>query len=934
MRRSDESNRNERPDARASQSLRNWLIALATFAFWASSSLPSADAQIHDSLDAHPPRWHLDTSDCDAQTIKQEHLLDGGLDGGGCEAITFTAKNGTEAILVYPIQPVQPLDDLTANVSVMSAKAGARIGFRVRFPYLRDKETRRPVAIIVYGTSYESGGGFGSLGVGLIERELRKKVVVVRHEYGSDADVSDPYVDAVVLNAYSGPGTTTLRMDELRIDGLIPVGEAIVTGNRPPTRNDRAIPRSQGMLRVSPESVSPPNNGVVQNGNPQSNTERSNETAFPVGRVTRILQYNDEPLSWVRALGFDAVLLSKPPTAAILREAISARVAIYAPPPSAPDPQLEPLLTVVRGWYLGSGKSLDGRHLQETALRCERLRAWPSRWQRPLVAAPAERWREYAALTDALINDLPIRNRGISGGEEVAEMNLVTSRVGDRVELGVGIASMPAEIMLKQAEAISDLIGAQRPASFRWHAMWLQAMRSLETTPSAILFRSSRSLASGNDLASNRSMALSYVNRMIAMISPWVATSTPAPPPPIVGAPYRCTRLQTGNSDLLILTSIATRGSEVLAGDGDELQIQLSPNDRAKTIWRMTHFSAERLTSETTATGISVQVVSPDAVEVIVLSGDPEVGTRLAQSASRFGRQAGLDRWQLATELVRQTRDQWNSAVGIRAADRPSPTSLLSVAESTMDQAEPLYRAGDIEASLRMARRADAWALRCQWQLSEALMPDWPKPTSCPPMDCGWADTQIAWRPLMNAGGWGKNVLSSGTLDTQAIAERWSFGKRMAGRVDSEVMFASRGTFQGTGALRARVTPLSDDPLPGGYEGTAVQIRSPSVKVPAGKAIRLDAMVRTLGFGGAHQGVLVYDTVGGQELGVLVRGRSDWTPVRLYRQTIAETDVSVMFELIGGGEVTIDDVEFRIWDPDSQQPLPLRPIAQGDSTLR
>ena len=30
-------------------------------------------------------------------------------------------NNGTEALLVYPIEPIRPLDDLTANVSVMSA---------------------------------------------------------------------------------------------------------------------------------------------------------------------------------------------------------------------------------------------------------------------------------------------------------------------------------------------------------------------------------------------------------------------------------------------------------------------------------------------------------------------------------------------------------------------------------------------------------------------------------------------------------------------------------------------------------------------------------------------------------------------------------------------------------------------------------------------
>jgi hypothetical protein len=167
-------------------------------------------------------------------------------------------------------------------------------------------------------------------------------------------------------------------------------------------------------------------------------------------------------------------------------------------------------------------------------------------------------------------------------------------------------------------------------------------------------------------------------------------------------------------------------------------------------------------------------------------------------------------------------------------------------------------------------------------------------------------------------------------------ANRWSFGRRMANRAQSEVTHVTRATYLGNGALRARVTPIADDPLPGGYEGTVIQIRSPAVRIPAGKAIRIDAMVRTLGFGGPHQGLLVYDTIGGQEMGVLVRGRSDWTPVRLYRQPNEESNVNVMFELIGAGEATIDEVRLSLWEPQQARPPDFRPIAetQTDESIR
>lgn len=137
------------------------------------------------------------------------------------------------------------------------------------------------------------------------------KNVALRNEYGSMADLSDPYVDGVVINAYGGPGTTSIRLDELRVDGLVPVDAGVVTGNA------RSDDRPRGGVEA-------------RRGSEHSIADRY-RTAFPTGQIIRILQHNGEPLSWVRSLGFDAVLLSRPPDAAILSEAIRSRVTVYAP---------------------------------------------------------------------------------------------------------------------------------------------------------------------------------------------------------------------------------------------------------------------------------------------------------------------------------------------------------------------------------------------------------------------------------------------------------------------------------------------------------------------------------------------------------------------------------------------------------------------------
>ncbi|WP_236622062.1 hypothetical protein [Novipirellula maiorica] len=887
-------------------------------------SVPRVHAQLYDSLDAYPPRWHLDTSDCDARILTHQHLPDGGIDGRACEVVTLNATHGTEAVLAYPIEPIVPIDGLTANMAVMSARPGARIGFRVRFPYLRPEPSRRPASVIVYGASYNDSGQFATIGIGMIERPLRLKTMALRGEHGSDANLKDPYVDAVVVNAYSGVGVTALRLDELRVDGIVSVSD--VSRATLPQPDSRGSDRDQ---RSGAAAMNREQSGRVDPEGSSTAAVASRNNAFPNGKITRILQHNGEPLAWVRSLGFDAVQLSSPPDALLLNEAIQTRMTIYAPAPSAPDPSLQALLHPVAAWYIGHNEALDSTRVDAADLTARRLRSFPSPWQRPIVGAPSESFRRYMTIMDAMVHDMPIRSRGLTAEEEVAEMAQFSRRVGDRVQTAAGVMSMPPERTLRQTQAIADSIGAPQPTGFRWHSMWLQTMRSLQISPHAILFRSTHSLASGTELDTHRSMALSYVNRVIAMLEPWIAGATPVTPLRVTGAPYYCSRLSKDDVDVVLLTSKASRGSEVLAGDGQTLELILSPTDSKKTIWRLTNFTAQRLAADVTATGARLSIVSPDAAEIIVISSDPSVGGELSQSAARFARQAALDRWQLAGDLVRQTRNQWQTVLASQVGDRNAPMDLIGVAGRTLAEAEPLYRAGDTDATLRMARRADAWALRSEWQLTETLMPDWPRPTSCPPIDCGAAEVQTMWFPLTQERGWSRNFLTAGALDTaeSLSEERWKFGKRLEGRAKSEVVFASRGSYAGPGALLARATAIADDPLPGGYEGTVIQIRSPAVRVPANTAVRMDALVRTIGFGRPHQGVLVYDSIGGQEMGLLVRGRSAWTPVRLYRQTTEETDISVMFELMGDGEVMIDEVTLRLWQPEKEPPpKPFRPL--------
>ena len=73
--------------------------------------------------------------------------------------------------------------------------------------------------------------------------------------------------------------------------------------------------------------------------------------------------------------------------------------------------------------------------------------------------------------------------------------------------------------------------------------MWLQTMRSLECVPSTVLYRSTRSLASGQPM-DTPGTGVSYVNRRCDDL-PWVVTAVNEVPPSIAEGSYRCSRLGT-----------------------------------------------------------------------------------------------------------------------------------------------------------------------------------------------------------------------------------------------------------------------------------------------------------------------------------------------------------------------------------------------------
>jgi hypothetical protein len=209
------------------------------------------------------------------------------------------------------------------------------------------------------------------------------------------------------------------------------------------------------------------------------------------------------------------------------RPGIAVMRTMISPPPTAPDPNLTPLLEPLAGYYLGT--SLASGNLAAAIDLSDKIARWPLVWQRPIIFTPAESFRQYSAIASSLVHDLPPTVRGLAGPEEIAVLSDCLKRSG-RTQLDlVGVQTDAPESLKCQLDAITNSIGSPRGEDLFWHSLLLQVARSLELSPRAILFRSNRSLTSGTSEAQHRSLALSYVNRHIdsiaSLVSVGIATS-------------------------------------------------------------------------------------------------------------------------------------------------------------------------------------------------------------------------------------------------------------------------------------------------------------------------------------------------------------------------------------------------------------------------
>ncbi|QJW97005.1 hypothetical protein [Frigoriglobus tundricola] len=323
--------------------------------------------------------------------------------------LTADAATGDSAFIYYhydtPPAPVTAA--FSAGVWVKATKPGVQLRARVVFPKEPDPaRPETPLTALIVGDTYKARN-WEKLTLNDAPALVGKLLPVLQTKIGRAVNSSGAYVDQLVLNLYTGPGTADVWIDDLDVGPVKPPEEGkpgapgVPVGARP-AGEVGAAPRGRLSTQRGGQLIVEGKDGL------KDGRER--------GFFFRAVRHTGTPLYVLRQAGFDALWVPSDVPQNVLDEAnregwLIVPAAPLAPPPSVTD------VTAVRAardalgayhrkfsgtdvlfWDLGGGRTAD----QEGAVERTKNLIREFDPQRPTGADVWDGFQGYSAFLDVV----------------------------------------------------------------------------------------------------------------------------------------------------------------------------------------------------------------------------------------------------------------------------------------------------------------------------------------------------------------------------------------------------------------------------------------------------------------------------------------------------------------------------------------------------
>lgn len=858
----------------------------------------------------------------DVPFTELEHKLTTQTAKGGqqCEHIRLSAERGNHIYYVYPVGKADLIEELTLSLWLKANRPGIQLFARLVFPKERDpKNLDAPLTLLLRGDVYQKQGRWQRLELLTPVKVAQQQLQLLRAELGRDINPDGAYVDQVVLNLYAGPGLVEVWIDELEIGPLS--GELL-----PSAESGRPI--STTPPSGQPTSLPTPRHAVVE-----LNHDRLMVNKKPF--FLRGIRYSDTPLKVLRDAGFNTLFVEATTRLEALEEAVELGFWLV-PDLSVLDAGRSPVTPTALGtsvqrfpcadgvlfWLLGSG--LTAEQAEMVGQAASTIRAADLYQGRPVSADVWDGFRPYSRHLEMVgVHRWPLMTAlELDRYRDwlVGRARLLEGGVYTWTWIQTHLPEWYTQLVYRKSseEEFDEPIGPQ-PEQIR-----LLTYVALSAGCRGIGFWSDRFLANSHH-GRDRLLQLALLNQELEMLEPMLATLRDtevrwisSKQPEIKAAVLRY------DGGVLVLPIWLGKGAQYVPGqlatNNLELVIPGAPADAQ--VWEVSPGDVRAIPSERVAGGLKVVLPEFGLTTALVLTNDVnavdggQIG-RLQQAARRSRRLAAQWSYDLAVEELAKV-ERINALLELARQVQPDAQGLLAESRRRLDLARAAWSRGT-DADYRVAYAEAQRALRplrilmrAHWERAVGPLDS---PVSSPyavsfftlPMHWQLAEDVRNLQPTVN-------LLEGGDFEKldDAVRQNWAMQETTLDPVRTRAAIVAERAQQGKHCLKLEIKPQDQRLLPGALERTFLAVHTPAYPVQPGSLVRISGWVRIPEpIQASADGVLFYDSAGGEPLAVRLIDPTPWRRFTLYRRVPETGFISLTVALTGIGTVYFDDLRIE-----------------------
>jgi len=875
-------------------------------------SAPEGRAQTwHEGFETSQPSWRDAGGDARYRILQQERLRGDGHTGNGCEWLRLEAEGGTHIYLAHDVGRPSVIDELAPSVWVKSDRPGLQLAARIVLPRTTDPRTGRPVATILVGSSYNSTGRWQQLQISKIPRLLTRQVHLLRLQLGPRVDDREAYLDAVLLNVYSGPGTSNVWIDDLEVAGHVAAqnGAVVAASAQTPLEAPLAPIRLPPVQPTIPVASAPPHTVKL---------DRSLLLVDGRPMLPRVIRHRGEPLEKLKKIGFNAVWLQRLPAPEMLEEASRLGLWLICPPPRPMPDAVNPIADIgpefdcVLAWDLGD--DLIEADLEATQRWADQIHVADRRVNRPLVCRPRTDLRGFSRPASVLLID----RRPLGTSLELDKYATWVRQQPLLASLGTPIwttvQTQPNEALRQQLTTLEP--GYAPPLAVSPDQIRLLAYTAVASGSRGLVFVSDTPLDAPDPDTRQRAMTLELINLEMQVIEPWAAAgSYVATAESSVKKEVSAALLRTDRARLLLPLWLSP-GAQCVPSQSAANAVTLLATGVPEVCdaYELTPRGAQPMRHQKVPGHLSVTLDEFGLTAQILLAHDPSiVGEVYARAKQIGGRAAKLQR-DLALHKL-NTVQALADRLALRTRVAQS-ASWFDAARKDLHICDGQLAAGDAAGALLSAQRACRSLRLIEWAYWDGAVQPLASPVTSPAalcfdtLPCHWrfADRLATCRL-------GPNRIDGGDFEDLDTMNRagWRYILHAAPTVQTAVDLAPQARRTGRLGLRLSVTPIKPDDPPAVLESPPILFTSPSVQVEAGQIVCIHGWVRIpTDITASTDGLLVVDSFTGEALADRIGKTKGWRQFAMYRVAPQSGPMCVTFALSGIGEAWLDDVAIQV----------------------